>query len=310
MTESLESLMGDSNNFKDPAKFNEMLELSKSPQPEASEAEDAEAESEEIIEEADTEADAEAEAQVEETPEEKQLSESEQQSVKYFKELLKREQERNQKLELQMAEVTQFLQQQYSQADNKQEEASDPEFLDEDLAKWVKAELAKRDKQDETLSAQQELTMFQAALQQQEAIAKSRYEDFDDAFKTYQQREVQRFRAMGYPEEAAANVAGESMQKLAFAAWKQGHDLADMFYGLAQSVGYQGKGKKHKPTPNLEALERNQKRSGKKQADTIAPDIGGSKTVVESMKKKYNPRANDSMDQFKKLLAQARASVS
>lgn len=302
MTDGLKEAMADSSNFTDPAKFEALQQAAL-----GGEFEEASEEYEEPADEEEQEEQQEENEADEEQEEERALSPSEKQSVKFFKEQLKREQERSSKLEAQIAEVTAFLQKQYG----KQEEPAQPEyeFIDDDAVKWAKAELAKRDDEIKKLSSQQEINAFQVALTHQEAAARAKYPDFDDAFKTYQERETKRFMAMGYPQEIAAQASNEAMHKLALAAWRQGHNLGDMFYGLAESMGYQGKGAIKKPQPNLDALERNQKRSGKKQADKITPDIGSSKSIVDSMKKQYDPKSLDADAQFEKLLAQARASV-
>ena len=311
MSESLESLTQDPSNFTDPAKFSALISGASEPQADETPDEDyagVAPEPEDIEPNEEKGESGGDDDQNEPEEEEKPLSESELQSVKFFKEQYKREQERTSKLEAQLAEVTQFLQQQYEPKDDAQAEP-EYDFLDEDAVKWAKEELGKRDDQIKNLSAQQEINQFNTDLQRLESVARSRYEDFDDAFSTYQQREVKRFEAMGYPPDAAKQASAETMHKMALAAWRQGADLPDMFYKLAESVGYQGKSAAKKPQPNLDALEKNQRRSGKKQADKITPDSGSTKTLVESMKKRYNPRDPDANEQFKKLLDQAKASV-
>lgn len=305
-TEALQEMMNDDSNFSDPAKFSEMLTLNRGGQIE----EDSEPDGDDVDvgEEAPIEdniSDGEEGEAAE--PEEKALSDSEQQSVRFFKEQLKREQERTAKAEAQLAEYAEFLKGLYEE----KEKSTEPEyeFLDEDAVKWAKGELSKRDEQIKNLTAQQEAAAFQSSLMQQEAQARAKYSDFDEAFQSYKEREVKRFEAMGYPAGEAQQAAGAAMHKLAYAGWQRGHNLGDMFYKLSESMGYQSKGAIKKPTPNLDALERNQKRSGKKQAENITPDSGSPKSIIEDFEKKYNPRSNTSMEDFKKILAKARASV-
>ena len=303
MTESLETLMNDDSNFTDDSKFSEMLALARSgDEPESSDAETPdEVEPDAIVEDA---------APVAETPAPdqpaKELTESEMQSVKFFKEQTKREQARADALEQKLAEVTQFLQQKF--APQQEPQAFEP--LDEDTYKWTQEQLKERDEKQAVIEQQLEAIQFQSALQHHEAQARAKYPDFDDAFKTYQSREIQRFEVLGYPKEIAAQEAIKAMTGLAKAALKQGRDIGDMFYGLAQSYGHTpSAAKPAKATPDLDALERNQARTQKKSADTITPDSGGYKTLDDLMKKKYNPRAADADEQFKKILAQARASA-
>lgn len=299
--------------FTDPVKFQEMLDqASQTGEPEQ---EEAVADEEEYTQEADAEAPEEAEDQAEdETEEEKELSESEQKSVRYFKNQLKEAEEARIRAEERAAIRDQQMQQLLSRFDaDAQAGEPEPELdgdyepLDEVADKKYGKQFEELTKKQQEIVQQQQNLAFQSALQFEEQQARAKYADFDDAFNHYQGMEIERFKALGYPEGQAEKAAGAAVAKLARATWEAGRPVGDMFYQLAKVSGFGDSRKQQKQGINPEAIAKNKAKTEKKAVDNINPAGGGTKDALDAVedlyKKGYNQNEIDK--KFNELMKRA-----
>lgn len=296
--------------FLDDSKFQAMLAaVDNEPEEDAIEddavEEKAIGEAEEETAEADeSEAEIDDAEEIEEEPSEE--DKSIEKSVRYFKEQLRAESEKNAVLEHKYNELVKLVEEKFVGGQQVQED-TDYEPLDEIADAKYGKQFEELNKQQKQIIEQQQNLAFQNALAQAESQARSKYADFDDAFIHYTKSEAARFEALGYPEDQANMRAQQAAQTIARNAWNSGQNLGDLFYGFAKASGYQAKEAKAEPKKkgvNMDALAKNKARTERKKADTVTPTGTSHDSLIKKMNEMAKPGVGISDKDFAKLLQQ------
>jgi len=144
--------------------------------------------------------------------EEEQIDPEKEKSMKHLRQQVKYEQEQRQRLEAELTQIRQFLEQ-AAQQQNTESEEEDYEPIDPKQAE----EVAKLKKQQQDFQTQ---VMFQSALNAAEADATQKYPDFSDAYGHLMQQKTNEIASLhGITPEQAQPHAFKFMQATAFNAF-------------------------------------------------------------------------------------------
>jgi len=260
---------------------------------------DAEDAVDSIVDEEETEEELEADDAEETEEEQEEIDPEKEKSMKHLRQQVKYEQEQRQRVESELMQIHQFLEQAAQQQQSDSTEDEDYEPLDPKQAKEVE-DLKKQQQQFQTQVA------FQNALQSAEAEAASKYTDFGDAYLHLTKQKANELAALhGIPAEQAQAHAFKFIQATAFNAFQRGANIGDTIYNLAKSTGFSGaKAVKYKGKGmNPKAIAKNKTITEKKVVKSGAVDDLSNASTLDLLKKMQEPGQQVPMAEFKKLLA-------
>jgi len=181
-----------------------------------------------------------------------------------------------------------------SQADGA-DEGDAEEYIDDKAAKEI-----------EMLKAQQAQSNFQNALNMAQQDANARIPDFQPAYDHLASQKANEMAAVhGLPPEQAQAQAAKFMQAVAMNAHQKGGNIADTFYALAKSTGYNAAAQAptKKKGINPRAIERNKAKTEKKSVKSGAVDDFSNASATDLIAKFASKNGRIDPKEIQKLIA-------
>lgn len=185
---------------------------------------------------------------------------------KLLEEEVRREREARIKFETELQLYNKALENLQSQQQQQQVEPElDP--IDSDAhnlyMKKIRELEAKLERQNSNLSDYEIRQNFASTVNYQAAEMAKKAPDFEDAYNHLLKVEADKARMLGYDELQAQNYALQQIQPIAWQAYNQGKNVAEVTYNLAKAYGYKPKssGTKQSDLPDLDKLEKNMQKS-------------------------------------------------
>lgn len=281
----LNEMMTETENFTDPAKFQEMLDKARGVEPKEEEEELPEEQEEVTIEE-------------EEPAAEEEPAKEEPKEIHIPKYRFDQSQAELREYKRKYEELYGVVEDMVKGKEAFTEEEFDP--IDEVAHKKYMEKLEKLEKAQNETRAQAENQALANAIVAGEQAAKQKYSDYDSAFAHYTQVKVQEVMALGYSEEEAVQSVKHGILNTAVGAVKNQRDVGDVFYNLAKAAGY----KATTAAPKVDKLAENRAKTERRPSERAASDTSNADVVAQF--KAMAKKGSYSNDDFKKLLARAR----
>jgi hypothetical protein len=184
--------------------------------------------------------------------------------------------------------------------------------LDPDAHNLYMAKLAemeqKYEQRTQSLTETQIMQQFANVVDRQAEEFKAKNNDFDDAYNYLLGIEAEKAMMMGYSENDAKEMAYGSIRPLAWKAYEQGKNVAELTYNMAKKYGYVAKNKAAKASaPNLDAIEKNAPKSHSALNDmqgvatNVAPEHAAYMNLEGFQRKLYSGRKIN-IDEFRKAI--------
>ena len=285
----LNEMMNDAENFSDPAKFQDMLDMARGEKTEEKEEEDTLEEEAEIAEEEEIAA------------EEPKKEEPKDDGINIPKYRFDQSQAEKLEYKRKYEELYNLVEDMVkSKAAPAEEEEEDFEPIDDAAHKRYTKEIESVKKTQAEILARSERQALADAIVSGEQAAKSKYADYDSAFTHYAEVKIQEVMALGYNREEAVKSVQHGILNTAIGAVQNKRDIGDIIYNLAKASGY-------KPVTGAiktDKLTENRAKTERRPSERAASDTSNMDVVAQF--KKMSKKGTVSNDDFKKLLARAR----
>jgi hypothetical protein len=192
--------------------------------------------------------------------------------------------------------LAQVSQPQQSQGSPKQEQFQP---LDDEAHQFYSQKYSAQDEKIAALQQEIERTRFESALNQHHQSFVKQAPDFDEAYQFLMKTEIEATKVFARDEEQAQLLAMQKLRSIAEGSLNNGKNAAEVFYKMAKSYGFSAK--PSKPTPNLDAIANNMRKSKVADVSTapLSPSNGGGNyNTLEQFDKLYTGNTKENRDRF------------
>lgn len=197
----------------------------------------------------------------------KKRFEKERQKTKSAEEELKREREARIKFETELQLYNKAIEDMHRQQQQQAPAEVEIDPIDSDAhnlyMKKIRELEAKLERQNNNLSDYEVRQNFERTVNYQAAEMAKAKPDFTDAYMHLLKVESNKARMLGYNEAQAQEYALQQIQPIAWQAYNQGKNVAEVTYNLAKAYGFKPKSGSIQNTqaPDLDKIEQNMKKS-------------------------------------------------